>query len=177
MEELSQEEDMYVNQAILVIYNDDIGNLAEIIIDDCKKIDDVDKGEVPTDELKYIFEKHTGIFTQKEYTLLLKKIQADYPRDFPYAEINNYLFKFKVDAIKGGLMENNVSKLEMYLRRLFEIFDPEKTGRITTQVMMEALESAEKILLSKMQLYILRNFVNKNEQGLIEYHKESKFLA
>lgn len=79
--------------------------------------------------------------------------------------------------IKNGLMENNASKLELYLRKLFEIFDTEKTGRITPQHLMEAIAKADKIILSKMQLYILRNFVHKDAEGTINYRKESKFIA
>jgi len=115
--------------------------------------------------------------SEKEYELLFKKIEFDYPEKFTYKEIGNYIFKFKVDVIKNGLMENNVSKLEQYLRKLFEIFDEEKTGKISPQKMMEALARAEKIILSKMQLYILRNFVHKDADGMINYRKESKFLA
>lgn len=79
--------------------------------------------------------------------------------------------------IKNGLAESNVTLLEQYLRKLFEIFDEEKTGKISAQNMMEALTKAEKITLTQIQLYILRNFVKKDADNNIDYLKESKFLA
>jgi len=74
-------------------------------------------------------------------------------------------------------LENNVTKLEQYLRELFRIFDTEKTGKISSQAMMEALSKAQKIVLTQMQLYILRNFVGKDADGNVDYNKESRFLA
>ncbi len=79
--------------------------------------------------------------------------------------------------IKNGLAESNVTLLEQYLRKLFEIFDENKTGKISAQNMMEALMKAEKIALTQIQLYILRNFVKKDADNNIDYLKESKFLA
>lgn len=64
------------------------------------------------------------------------------------------LFRHKVDVVKNGLAENNVTKLEQYLRKLFEIFDKDKTGKIPAQTLMEALTKAEKIVLTQMQVLI-----------------------
>ena len=68
--------------------------------------------------------------------------------------------KHKVDVIKNGLSESNVTLLEQYLRKLFEIFDENKTGKITAQNMMEALMKAEKIVLTQIQvIFIIKIFV------------------
>ena len=74
-------------------------------------------------------------------------------------------------------MENNLTKLEQYLREIFRIFDTEKTGRISPQTLMEALSKAQRIVLTQMQLYILRNFAVKESDGNVDYNKQSRFLA
>jgi len=177
VKEINLEEEMLVNQAILVLYNDEIHDLAAIIIKDCKEIDEDNFGVVPTERVLEVFKKHPGVLTEREYEFLFQRIQTNYPKSYPYNETSNILFGYKVDIIKNGLAENNVTKLEQYLRKLFEIFDEEKTGKIPAQTVLEALKKADKILLTQMQLYILRNFVKKDENGNVDYIRESKFLA
>jgi len=48
---------MYVNQAIMILYDDDIRGLADIIIGDCKKIDEDAEGWIPTSQLREILSK------------------------------------------------------------------------------------------------------------------------
>ena len=175
--ELGLEEDMVINQAVMILYNDEIHDLSQIIVKDCKEIDEDQEGVIPTSEIYEIFKKHSGVLNEREYEILYKNIEEEYPEKFAYGEIPNIFFRYKVDVIKNGLSENNVTKLEQYLREVFKIFDTEKTGKLSGQVLMEALARAEKIMLTQMQLYILRSFVKKDEHGNVDYNKESRFLA
>lgn len=156
------EEEMMVNQAVLVLFNDEIHDLTNILTKDCKEIDEDQFGTIPTAKIMEIFKKHPGVLSEREYELLYKKIEAENPENFKYKELSNILFKYKVDVVKNGLMESNTTKLEQYLRKLFEIFDTQKTGKITPNILMEALTRAEKIVLTQMQVF---NFIN--DYGLI----------
>ena len=86
-----------------------------------------------------------------------RELRQTTQQTFPYNEISNILLGYKVDVIKNGLAENNVSKLEQYLKKLFEIFDEEKTGKIPAETLLEALRKADKILLTQMQVIISTN--------------------
>jgi len=175
--ELGLEEDMVINQAVMILFNDEIHDLSQIIVKDCKELDEDTVETVATPQILEIFKKHTGVLNEREYEILYKNIEEEYPEVFPYHEIPNIFFRYKVDIIKNGLSENNVTKLEQYLRELFKIFDTEKVGKISGQTLMEALARADKIMLTQMQLYILRSFVKKDEDGNVDYNKESRFLA
>ena len=48
---------MLVNQAILILYNDEIHDLAQIIVKDCKELDEEGLDHVPTSKLIEIFQK------------------------------------------------------------------------------------------------------------------------
>jgi len=175
--ELGLEEDMVINQAVMILFNDEIHDLSQIIVKDCKELDEDTVETVATPQILEIFKKHTGVLNEREYEILYKNIEEEYPEVFPYHEIPNIFFRYKIDIIKNGLSENNVTKLEQYLRELFKIFDTEKVGKISGQSLMEALARADKIMLTQMQLYILRSFVKKDEDGNVDYNKESRFLA
>lgn len=48
---------MFVNQAIMVLYNDEIHDLCKILVKDCKEIDDDQYGKIQTDQLVEIFKQ------------------------------------------------------------------------------------------------------------------------
>jgi len=46
---------MLVNQAVMILYNDEIHDLSQIIVKDCKEIDEDQMNTVPTSKLMEIF--------------------------------------------------------------------------------------------------------------------------
>ena len=48
---------MLINQAILILYNDEVHDISQIIVKDCKELDEENTGHVPTSNLIEIFKK------------------------------------------------------------------------------------------------------------------------
>jgi len=148
----------------LILYDDEIYKIAQMIISDCKELDEDKEGVIQIDKLLDLLNKYHSekTLSPKEVTLLYMKIKNDHPEKYPYNLTQDYIFKFKVDIIRNGLMESSVTKLEQYLRKLFETYDNEKNGLISPGDMTTALSKADKIVLSQMQLYILRSFAHRD---------------
>lgn len=48
---------MLVNQAILILYNDEVHDLANMLVKDCKEIDENSYGTIPTAKILEVFKK------------------------------------------------------------------------------------------------------------------------
>ena len=161
-----------------MLYNDELHEISRTLLEECKKLDEEDKNDYITfSQLEELLRSHQNLLTDREIELLMKKIENRYPDNFPYADLPDLLFSFKVDIIKAGFMESHPSKLELYLLKLFEAHDQEKKGKLPLDTIAEALSRADKLILSKMQLIILKNFLKVDSEGHVEYGKQCKFLA
>lgn len=162
----------------MVLFNDELHEVSQTLLAECQKLDEEEKNDyISYSQLRGLLSKKPDLFTSREIDLLMKKIEYRYPDNFPYHNLPDLLFSFKVDIIKAGFMESHPSKLELYLLKLFESYDQEKAGKLHLDVIGEALANADKIILTKIQIIILKNFLKFDADGFVEYNKQCKFLA
>jgi len=175
---LTQQEELSINQACMVLYNDEILGIGKKIEEVCKKEDENKNNYVSFRTLREVLhnESHT-ILTEKEMDVLIRMMKDKYEENFPYAGFRNTLFSYKVSILKTGFMESNLNKLKLYLVKIFELHDQEKSGLIHISTLTDALSKADKIVLTKIQLIMIRSFVKKNQEGYVNYRKEAMFLG
>lgn len=55
--EMFQEEEMLINQSVLILYNDEIHDLSQILVKDCKELDEGETFIISTPQVIEVFKK------------------------------------------------------------------------------------------------------------------------
>lgn len=134
--------------------------------------------------------------------MIMKIAKKKYNTNIPYEDIPDLILSFKLRVIKHGLMESNLNKMDLYLRELFKKYEKGKPGFIHVSDVGNALRSSEMIVLSNVQvrininlfffylikilfgiffdflkIYMIQTFLDKDDNGLIDYMASCKFVG
>ena len=74
-------------------------------------------------------------------------------------------------------MESSINQLEVFLRNLCKQFDPQNSGICKATDFLQAIIDCPEIHLSKVQTYIIRSFIDENEEGYFNYLTGSRHIA
>jgi len=67
--------------------------------------------------------------------------------------------------------------MEIFIRTLCEPYDKENKGLIHIDHLMESIKKTDKFILSRIQTFIVQSFVEKDEDGMVNYFLESRILS
>ena len=85
----------------------------------------------------------------------MKELQKTYPDRLPYLNIEKVFHDLIYKTLLDGLITSNVSNLEEYLIKIFTPYDSLENGIIHVNDIITALRISDKLMLSKVQLYIV----------------------
>ncbi|KAL4491859.1 hypothetical protein ABPG72_006114 [Tetrahymena utriculariae] len=177
---LREREEEYLLQSILILQNDEMHTIVHELIKKCKELDEEDELHwISLENLEKLFSEFgEKFFNPSEKIELLKQIARDYPdNEIPYEKLYDILLNFRIQILKNGLMESQLNKLEIYIRQLCTPYDKDNKGLIHLDDLMKELKKTTEIILTKTQTYIIKSFINKDENNMISYLTESRILA
>eukprot|EP00825_Cyclidium_porcatum_P020382 TRINITY_DN2310_c0_g1_i2.p1 TRINITY_DN2310_c0_g1~~TRINITY_DN2310_c0_g1_i2.p1 ORF type:complete len:263 (+),score=66.62 TRINITY_DN2310_c0_g1_i2:120-908(+) len=118
------------------------------------------------------------VLHDKEQDQLLKIISKKFSEDkFRYDQLYDIILEMKIENLKNGLMESHLNQLEKYIRIICQEYDLEKKGLIHIDNLMQAFQKSNKITLPKLQTFMIENFADKDENGMVNYMIGSRILA
>ena len=191
----------HFNMAILIIYPSPIYDTIDDIIAECKEADENEYDTISLELFQSIVwqcnEQKKGFIEKGEnedpdapseleeiYEMLKEKFvnadgEVEYNRmdDQQIHEIRNEIIHFKATKLSKGLVDNDRKKLEKYLMEYFEKLDPEKSGKISEEVLFKGLQDCEKFDLILVQYLVMSQIAPKDENGLFDYKEHSFDLA
>ena len=126
--------------------------------------------------MQAILEQERGL-AEEELEGFVKFVKRSYPEFVPYNQLGIFYLSYKVNDIKNGLMDSSLNKMDKYLISLFKRFEGKKKNRINLQQMVDALRQADKFCLSQFQLFMIQSFVEKDDEMMVDYTVEARFVG
>ena len=155
----------HYNNALLILYNDDLYSHLRNIWNECDGIDINHYGFVPVTTFENILITTLDNKMSREDIDLIRKLSIDRfqkkdSNDFMYGDkdengmsllIEN-IISYRAEIITQGLIENDRNKLESYLMSYFAEADKEKTGYLTESQLLDALHKCPRMTLIDLEV-------------------------
>ncbi|EGR28085.1 hypothetical protein IMG5_183420 [Ichthyophthirius multifiliis] len=176
---LREGEEEYLHQSILILQNDEMHSTIKQLIQKCREFDEDELTYISSENLIKIFQEFGDqFFNKSEGEELMKQICRDYPdNDIPYEKLYDILLNFRIVILKNGLMESQLNNLEIYIRDICKPYDTENKGFIYIDDLMHELKKSKEIILTKTQTYIIKSFIDKDENNMVNYLTGSRILS
>eukprot|EP00825_Cyclidium_porcatum_P020383 TRINITY_DN2310_c0_g1_i7.p1 TRINITY_DN2310_c0_g1~~TRINITY_DN2310_c0_g1_i7.p1 ORF type:complete len:282 (-),score=64.46 TRINITY_DN2310_c0_g1_i7:221-1066(-) len=158
--------------------NSELHDKRKEMFEACQKVDEEQEEFIKIADLKKIITNFGSVLHDKEQDQLLKIISKKFSEDkFRYDQLYDIILEMKIENLKNGLMESHLNQLEKYIRIICQEYDLEKKGLIHIDNLMQAFQKSNKITLPKLQTFMIENFADKDENGMVNYMIGSRILA